>query len=126
MTNDNKPPFYDLKKQEQIPDLRFWLNNKKFNTFVETKDKNGSPLIGLLWDYQLGRFPSMSRKPRGLILIRRADLVKPALLTVINGLSVECEYGKCWKKAQLDMAGFMIYDQFSHKPDNEKDYIWFL
>lgn len=99
--------FFIVKNKSDLYQLKGWLQNRKYNTFVESQDKNGKPLIGLLWDYHLGRFPSPSRGKRGVILVTDKNLLKPSLINAINHLSVECSYGDCWRKQQMDLV---LYD----------------
>lgn len=101
----NRPEnFFVVQNKGDLYHLKGWLQCRKYNTFVETADANGKPMIGLLWDYHLGMFPSPSRGKRGLILVNDKSLLKPALLNTLNGLAVETDYGDCWSKKQLDMV----------------------
>lgn len=96
--------FFIVKNKSDLYQLKGWLQNRKYNTFVESQDKNGKPLIGLLWDYHLGSFPSPSRGKRGVILVSDKNLLKQTLINTINHISVECDYGDCWRKKQMDLV----------------------
>lgn len=99
----NPDDIFIVKNGKGLSALKYWLRNRKSNTFVETLDKNGNPLFGLLWDYELGRFPSTKRKKRGAVVILDKALQKPAALIILSGMATETEYGKQWAQAQRDL-----------------------
>lgn len=83
--------------------LRYWLQKRKYNCFVDSADKNGKPTFGLLWDYHHGQFPSPKRSPRGVVLILDKKLQKQAALIILNWLASENDYTSQWKQAQRDL-----------------------
>lgn len=99
----NPENLFIVKCPAGLAALKYWLQGRKFNTFVETQDKNGKPLLGLLWDYHLGKFPSPKRTERGAVLVLNRDLTKDAALIVLNAMAEETEYGRQWKQAQRDL-----------------------
>lgn len=95
-----------VRDMRGVKALKYWLQSRKYNTFVETIDKNGRPIIGLLWDYHFGCFPSEKRAPRGIVLCVDAGLLREAGLCVVNHLSIETQYGREWQKAQKDLYSY--------------------
>lgn len=83
--------------------LRYWLQKRKYNCFVETMDANGKPMFGLLWDYHHGQFPSPKRGERGVVLILDRTLQKQAALIILNWMAAETAYSSQWKQAQRDL-----------------------
>lgn len=102
-TNSKEDGPFIVKCSSGLTALKYWLQNQKYNTFVETTDKNGNPMYGLLWDYELGKFPSERRTHRGLILVLDKNLVIKAGLHVVNHMDIQTEYGKQFQKAQRDL-----------------------
>lgn len=93
-----------VKDHAGLAALRYWLQKRKYNTFTNGRDKNGKPLFGLSWDYELGRFPSGQRdKTRGAVLVLDRKLEQQTAMIILNWMSTETEYGKQWKQAQTDL-----------------------
>lgn len=92
-----------IKCPKGLGALKYWLQKRKFNCFVETKDRNGKCLFGLLWDFHHGTFPSPKRSERGAILVLDRKLEKQAALIMINALGAETDYSKQWRQAQRDL-----------------------
>ena len=84
-----------VKDGRGVAALRYWLQKRKYNTFIETQDKNGKKLFGLIWDYQLGRTPS-KRSERGLVLVLDRALEKKVALILLNWMAAETDYGRQW------------------------------
>lgn len=100
----NKPKFFVVNGKKDLYQLKGWLQTIKYNHYTEGQDVNGKPLIRLFWDYHLGKFPSPSRSKRGIVVINNKGLLKPSLLNALNSLAIECDYGQCWRKNELDVV----------------------
>lgn len=98
----SKEPFI-VQDHAGVTALKYWLQSKKYNTFIETNDKNGNTLYGLLWDYDLGSFPSNKQSKRGLIVVIERNIGNKTGLVVANGMSTETEYGRLLKKSKHDL-----------------------
>lgn len=89
-----------VKCHKGLAALKYWLQSRKYNTFIDSTDKNGKPMFGLLWDYHIGQFPSPKRSERGAIIVLDRSMVKDVALILLNAASQETEYGKQWVQAQ--------------------------
>lgn len=92
-----------IRNEAGLGALRFWLMSRKYNTFIESTDARGNPIMGLLWDYHLGRQPSPKRMERGLVVFWDKKLQKAGAQIILNHIAIENEYGKIWVSQQRDL-----------------------
>lgn len=95
-----------VKNKGDLHKLREWLTEKRFNTFIETKDSTDQQLFGLIWDDQLGSFPSLKRMDRGAVVVKQKYLIKMVAIEIINKMIVESEFGKYFRKSKMDLWKF--------------------
>lgn len=91
-----------VRAPEALGALKYWLVTRKYNTFIESHDSVKNTLLGLIYDYDLGKMPSERRKERGLITIWTPELVVPAKRVVLHYLNLENEYARWWHDQKLE------------------------
>lgn len=99
----NPENLFIVKCPSGLNALRYWLQKRKYNTFIHTFDKHGKPLFGLKWDYHFGRSVSVNQKERGAVLCLDQSFEKDVALIILNGLATEHEYDQQWKHAQIQL-----------------------
>lgn len=90
-----RTPFFVVRDGSGVAALRYWLQQRKYNTFIETTDARGKKLFGLIWDYQFGKSPS-KRSERGIVLVVDKNLHKTVALMLLNHAAAETDYGQQW------------------------------
>lgn len=98
--NPDPENLFVVRDHSGVAALKYWLQKRKYNTFIHSLDKNGKPLFGLLWDYHIGQFPSPSRRPRGAIIMLDRTFEKQVALVICGHAATETEFGKQWVQAQ--------------------------
>lgn len=95
--------FFIVKNKGDLSALKYWLAERKFNTFVESQDKFNQKLFGLIWDFELGKFPSTRRSKRGAIVVKKKELIKPVAFHILNTMSTENTFGEQWRAQQFQL-----------------------
>lgn len=104
----NPDNLFIIKDYSGIAALKYWLKNRQYNCFIKSKDKRGKTLFGLIWDYNLGSFPSPNRRERGAIIVLDDAYMKETALKIIAGMKVENDYAKMFRQAQYDLWKYGI------------------
>lgn len=83
--------------------LTYWLQTRKYNAIIESKDKTDNTIFGLAWDFELGKFPSYNRRKRGVIQVIDKDFVAKAGEIIACGMRPNNEIGIMERKAKIDL-----------------------
>ena len=90
-----------VRAPEALGALKYWLITRRYNQFIESHDSLKNTLLGLIWDYDLGKMPSQRRKERGLIVVWDPDLVVPTKKVLLHYITMENEYARWWHDMKL-------------------------
>ena len=90
-----------VRAPEALGALKYWLITRRYNQFIESHDSLKNTLLGLIWDYDLGKMPSQRRKERGLIVVWEPELVVPTKKVLLHYLTMENEFARWWHDMKL-------------------------